>query len=128
MFDRDAYVQKMKAKLDEWNAEIDRLSAEADAAQADTRLRYNTQIEPLKKRREEALRRLNALQSASEVAWGGHEGWCGRRLRSDDRCPQERSVPIQILVHQQTRFAARLDTINDTIKVTPAQRDGRSFR
>jgi len=69
MVDRDAYVQEMKAKLDEWNAQIDRLSAKADAAQADTKLEYNKQVEALKKQREEALQRLNELQSASEGAW-----------------------------------------------------------
>ena len=69
MVDRDAFAQKMKAKLDEWNAEIDRLSAKADAAQADTKLEYNKQVEALKKQREDALQRLNELQSASEGAW-----------------------------------------------------------
>ena len=69
MVDRDAFVQTMKAKLDEWNAEIDRLSAKADAAQADTKLEYNKQVEALKKQREDALQRLNELQSASEGAW-----------------------------------------------------------
>ena len=32
---RDAYVQKVKAKLDEWNAEIDRLEAQARQKEAD---------------------------------------------------------------------------------------------
>jgi len=57
MVDRDAYVKKMQAKLDDWNAEIDQLSAKADAAQADAKLEYDKQIETLKKQREEALQR-----------------------------------------------------------------------
>ncbi len=32
MTDKDAYVQKLHAKLDEWNAEIDKLKAKADKA------------------------------------------------------------------------------------------------
>jgi len=32
MADKDAYVQKLHAKLDEWNAEIDKLKAKADKA------------------------------------------------------------------------------------------------
>ncbi|MFO8090271.1 MAG: hypothetical protein R6U13_10575 [Desulfatiglandaceae bacterium] len=31
---RDAYVQQMKARMDEWNAEIDKLKAKADQAKA----------------------------------------------------------------------------------------------
>ena len=50
MSERDAYVEKMKAKLDEWNAEIDRLEAKARGAEADARLRYNKQIESLRTR------------------------------------------------------------------------------
>lgn len=69
MSDRDAYVQKMKAKLDEWNAEIDRLAAKASQAQADARLKYNEEIDNLKKQREEADRRMRELQSSSEEAW-----------------------------------------------------------
>ena len=40
MNERDAYVEKMKAKLDEWNAELDRLSAKMSAAEADANLEY----------------------------------------------------------------------------------------
>ena len=48
MSERDLYVQEMKAKLDEWNAQVDRLLAKADAAQADAKLEYNEQVEALK--------------------------------------------------------------------------------
>ena len=40
MTDKDAYVQKLHAKLDEWNAEIDKLKAKADKAEADSRVEY----------------------------------------------------------------------------------------
>lgn len=66
---RDAYVEKMKAQLDEWNAEMDKLVARANAAEADMKLKYNEQIEALRKQREEANQRLRELQSASEAAW-----------------------------------------------------------
>ena len=38
---RDAYVQKLKAKMDEWNAEIDKLAAKADQADAETKIKYH---------------------------------------------------------------------------------------
>ena len=31
---RDAYVQKLKAQLDEWNADINKLEAKSDQAEA----------------------------------------------------------------------------------------------
>lgn len=38
---RDAYVQKMKAKLDEWNSEIDRIEAKVDQAEAESKIEYS---------------------------------------------------------------------------------------
>ena len=51
MTDKDAYVQKLHAKLDEWNAEIDKLKAKADKAEADSRAEYHKQIEALREKR-----------------------------------------------------------------------------
>lgn len=69
MSERDAYIDKMKAKLDEWNAEIDRFSAKAEGVQADAKLEYDRQIEVIKKQRDEVRQHLNNLQAASDSAW-----------------------------------------------------------
>ena len=37
---KDQYVQKLHAKLDEWNAEIDKLKAKADKTSAESRVEY----------------------------------------------------------------------------------------
>jgi uncharacterized coiled-coil DUF342 family protein len=66
---KDVYVQKLKAKIDEWNAEIDKLSAQANQSQADLKLRYLEQVEELKEKRNEAGAKLEALQEAGESAW-----------------------------------------------------------
>ena len=69
MNERDAYVEKMKAKLDEWNAELNQLSTKMSAAQADANVEYQKTKEQLIKQRDEAIQRLDKLQSASENAW-----------------------------------------------------------
>ncbi|MGA7178595.1 MAG: coiled coil domain-containing protein [Thiobacillaceae bacterium] len=69
MSKRDAYVQKMQAKLDEWNSEIDKLAAKADSAQADAKLKYQEQVEKLKVQRDAARHKLDELAHASESAW-----------------------------------------------------------
>jgi len=66
---KDVYVQKLKAKIDEWNAEIDKLSAKADQSQADLKLRYLEQIQGLKEERNKIEAKLEALQEAGESAW-----------------------------------------------------------
>ncbi|KAA0009671.1 hypothetical protein F0A17_20405 [Billgrantia pellis] len=66
---RDEFIERMKAQLDEWNAEIDELAARARRAGAETQTRYREDIERLKRRRDETRQRLEALQFASEAAW-----------------------------------------------------------
>jgi predicted nucleic acid-binding Zn-ribbon protein len=69
MPDKDAYVQRMHAKLDEWNAEIDKLKAKADKAEAESRLEYQKEIEILKERRKDAEEKLTEVSQAGEGAW-----------------------------------------------------------
>jgi uncharacterized coiled-coil DUF342 family protein len=69
MTDKGAYVKKLDAKLDEWNAEIDRLKAKADMAGAESRLEFQKEIEKLEKSRAEAEEKLADLRQAGEGAW-----------------------------------------------------------
>lgn len=69
MNERQAYIEKMKAKLDEWNADIDKLEARARDAEADARIRLHQQLDELKATREDAARRVRELQDAGSDAW-----------------------------------------------------------
>lgn len=69
MSTKDEFVQKMHARLDQWNAEIDALTAKADAAEANARAEYHKQLEALRGKRDHARSKLNEVESASEGAW-----------------------------------------------------------
>ena len=69
MTSKDEYVQKLHAKLDEWNAEIDKLKAKADKTQAESRIEYQRQIESLQQRRREAEKKMAELRRAGAGAW-----------------------------------------------------------
>lgn len=69
MSDRDVYVEKMKAKIDEWNADLAKLEARSREAEADMRLKYDAQIQEMREQREKAEERLKELQRASEESW-----------------------------------------------------------
>ena len=66
---RDAYVQKVKAKLDEWNAEIDRLEAQARQKEADAQTRLQEQIDQVKAKRQTAEEKLDDVRQAGGDAW-----------------------------------------------------------
>ena len=80
MADKDVYIQKMQAKLDEWNAEIDKLKAKAAQVQADSRVEYQKQIQNLQEKRQGAEKKLAEVRQAGESAWqdlkaGAQSAW-----------------------------------------------------
>jgi hypothetical protein len=66
---RDQYVKTMKAQLDEWNAEIDKLEARSRKLEAKAQVEYEAQIEALKDKREEARRQLDEIRNAADDSW-----------------------------------------------------------
>jgi outer membrane murein-binding lipoprotein Lpp len=69
MTNRDDYVKKMHAKLDQWNADIDRLEAKMKAASADVQVVYQRKLDQLRAQRDEAASRLQRLRESSGAAW-----------------------------------------------------------
>ncbi|SEL59509.1 hypothetical protein SAMN05443999_106176 [Roseovarius azorensis] len=80
MDDKQVYQQKLEAKLKEWRADIDKLQAKVDGAQADARLKYREQLEDLEERRKEIEAQLHKLRDAQSAAWsdiraGADKAW-----------------------------------------------------
>lgn len=77
---RDEYVSKLKAQLDQWNVEAAKWEAKAKEAQASLKAEYEKQLAALNSRRDEALYQMKLLQNASTGAWqdmmrGADEAW-----------------------------------------------------
>lgn len=66
---KEAYESKMDAKLQEWQAEIDKLKAKSQSAGADAQIKYNDQIARLEQKKDEANAKLAAVKDASGDAW-----------------------------------------------------------
>tara|TARA_R110002095_G_scaffold216066_1_gene211961 strand:- start:2522 stop:2809 length:288 start_codon:yes stop_codon:yes gene_type:complete len=69
MSTKEIYQKKLRAQLNEWSAEIDKLRAQADKAGADAQLRYYQQIEELRSMHEAASSKLAELKDASDDSW-----------------------------------------------------------
>lgn len=81
---REAYLEKFKANLDEWNAELNRLQAKANEADADMKIKYEEKISSLQDRMDEARKKAAEIQDANGNAWedlkqGAEDAW--NRLR-----------------------------------------------
>lgn len=69
MSSREEYVQKMKAQLDQWNAEVAKWEQKTQAAQAEMKAEYEKQLETLRSRRDEATYQMHQVSVASTEAW-----------------------------------------------------------
>ena len=69
MSKKDAYVQKLHAKIDEWNADIDKLTAKASQVEAESKIEYQKQIETLKNKRDEVEKKVSEISRSGEEAW-----------------------------------------------------------
>jgi chromosome segregation ATPase len=77
---KDAYQDKMNARLREWQAKIDALKARADQAEAEKKIQYYEEIETLRTKQQKVQQKLEELRSAGAGAWeevkaGAEEAW-----------------------------------------------------
>lgn len=67
--DRKAFIDKLAAQLKQWDAEIEKLEAKAEKAQADAKADYHQQIEELRDKKQAAQDKLEEVKQAGEEAW-----------------------------------------------------------
>ena len=80
MKSRDEYVAKLKAQLDQWNADLGRWEVQAKSAKETVKERSQKELEVLKAQRELAMYNLKLLEGASATAWadfrkGADDAW-----------------------------------------------------
>jgi len=63
--DRDEYVQKLKAQIDQWNVQM----AKWESASQEVKNKYLQQLDEAHVLRDEAVAELKRLQGASADAW-----------------------------------------------------------
>lgn len=89
MSKRDEFVAQMQAKLEEWNAEIDELEAEARKRKAQATADYHARLTELKDKRDEATKKLQEVQNASDDAWESLQAGAERIWDNVKRTVQE---------------------------------------
>jgi ABC-type phosphate transport system auxiliary subunit len=80
MENRKEYIDKMAARLKEWDSKIQKLEEKAETVKADVKASYNQQINELRLKKEEAQIKLEKIQDAGEDAWeelkeGAEKSW-----------------------------------------------------
>lgn len=70
MENRKEYIEKMTAKLYDWDAEIQQLEAKAKDAAGKVKTELDKQLKELNMEKDAAKQKLNAIQEASQDSWG----------------------------------------------------------
>ncbi|MCJ7765752.1 MAG: hypothetical protein MUP09_07410, partial [Thiovulaceae bacterium] len=68
---REAYKQKLEARLELEQSKLAELKAKAKSSAADVRFKYTKQVDELDQAAEAMKRKLKELDEASEEAWEG---------------------------------------------------------
>ena len=69
MTDRDEYVERMKAQLDQWNRQSAVWEAAAREATAEAKIELEKQIGIMRSRADDLVYRMELLKGASADAW-----------------------------------------------------------
>jgi len=69
MSDREVYIEKMAAKLKEWDAKIEKLEAKARNVKADAGKEYDKQIREMKNQRDKVQGKIRKLRESGDDAW-----------------------------------------------------------
>ncbi len=81
---KEDYLHKLNAQLDEWKAYLAGLEAKAREAKADAKIRYEKEISSIRERMHELQQKTVEIRAANASAWeelkhGAQEAW--NRLR-----------------------------------------------
>ncbi len=82
MTTRKEYAEKLKARIDLWNAKIAEAEARLSEAEADVKIAGKEELQEMRATRDEAKGKLNEVQSASEDAWQDMKNGVGSAWKS----------------------------------------------
>ncbi len=69
MKNKEAYIEKFEAQIKELQADIDKLDAKARQSEADMKIKYQDELEQLRRKRDQLEGRLTEIKKASDDAW-----------------------------------------------------------
>lgn len=69
MTERAEYIDKLSAKLKEWDAEIKKMEAKLAQRKVESKIAYEKKIEELKDRKKSLSARLEEIEQSSSEAW-----------------------------------------------------------
>lgn len=70
MSKRHEYLEKLKAQLEEWQYDIDRLEAKMEDVQGEAKTKMDQTLTDLKAKQKDVQAKFKKIEEAAEDAWG----------------------------------------------------------
>lgn len=65
----DDYFSMVQQQMQQWDAEVDKLSGDQERLNVESRARYDAQVKAMRAQRDAAYRTLEEIRVANESAW-----------------------------------------------------------
>jgi hypothetical protein len=69
MMTREIYVEKLKSRLDRWNAYLGKLERKAGELEGEVKTSFEEKLKDIRSRRDLVVEKLSQISSAAESAW-----------------------------------------------------------
>ncbi len=92
---KEAYQEKMRAQLKEWEAEMDRLKAKMENARADAQIEYSRQMDQVKAKYDQAYEKFKEFQQSSDDAWQDMKSGVERAWKEMSEAMSSASAKLQ---------------------------------
>jgi len=96
---KEAYQEKIRARLDKWQAEIEKFKAQTRESKADAKIEFYQQLDELTHSQKTAQRKLQELRRASSESWAELEAGVDNAVaalhQSLDRAQQKMRITRQ---------------------------------
>ena len=69
MLTREIYIEKLDAKLDKWNAYLNKLEKKSKELNGEIQRSFEQKLEDIRSRRDVVLAKLGQIKSAAEGTW-----------------------------------------------------------
>ena len=69
MSTKDDYFSMVQQQMQQWDAEVDKLSSDQEKLNVEVRARYDAQVKAMRVHRDAAYKTLEEIRNANESAW-----------------------------------------------------------
>ena len=73
---KEAYKQKIQAKIQEWEGQLEQLRNKANSVSADVKVEISKRIDELQNQKDGLKKKLESAGDMAGGAWDAHHTWC----------------------------------------------------